>query len=1190
MKRKLLLAAVIVAGALGMRAQTNLIAGWDGGNDTSSPSNFGWTSSSNATLQPRDNNGGIRMTTTYSGYKLEDGTSYSYSATSDPSSVVFWVRYNAAGESFTYTFQGLEADTYYDFSALIGWHNNSDAPNFTVKLNDGTTDLATMTKAVSSKQTMYEVTSRFKAPSTMTSTTDVKIVFTCNKTGDCMEAISALKLVEVVSKDVLETAITAATNANTSLNSSDLADAITAAQAVYDKATATQEQVNAAAATLNAAVELAMSAVGDATFLIVNPGFESCTVTTTNAAATANAAPLNISGEWTQASSAAWSSSAVVEYGGAGQVNGASAPSADNLGNTGNTLGVSVGWGGLVTYQSKSATLPAGVYTIKINGYNANTGATQFTSKFGFVPTTGTPALSTKTSFTANTWEIDEVTFTLNEATEGCIQVGGQAGNAGSGSHAKVFFDNITVSYKSFLAGAKAAWEEAVANAETAKTENPNVTGDELDALDAELAKAEPTTVDGYNAATAALSTATETLVAAAPSYNAFVDAKGAATPELKYAAAAKKTALNDAKAAEDATSAADATTKTAAITTALRAYYESHALAEGVAGAVNMTDLIINNNNPTNLNNWTVNNTVGNCNMRTISGQPYTNADGTTANTYFDTNSWGTAFTSTFTQVVKLRAGKYLLSVKARGNGTTTYQVTANNEATDISAIGDAGGVFGRGWNDYSVEFEIAADADVTLGMNMVTGASSNWLSFSNFRLVRLELYTEMAGAAEYEAMDNALAAAKSKTLGFETGEYAPYNNIEAIKAIATAEAVDTDAENAKADIEAITTALGNWTANTEEVNAVYDGTFAAATNNGAPAGWTMSNNTLGGDYHSRAFVGDERLAEFNETNSGLFLRFDGINSDRGSIYYYGNTEGYTMPLKADTYYSLTVDFAGWGSTGKPLRLNVTGPEGFSAKSQEYTTEVQADNANNTPQQFSITFKTGSTEGNYVINFQTPGADSNTHNVVVSNIELFKADEANMKIAAKKYATFCAPFAVTIPDGVTAYTVDGVEEDGTTLKTTALETTIPANTPVLLYNSSEELINKSVYGKAVAIEGDPTEGLLTGVYSEDAAIPIDSYVLQTQNGVQAFYYVDSSSDVKTTANRAYLKLPASGAKARVLFFEKEDATFISVISALISCEVEAIYSVNGTPQNGLQKGINIVKMRNGETKKVLVK
>lgn len=180
---------------------------------------------------------------------------------------------------------------------------------------------------------------------------------------------------------------------------------------------------------------------------LTDPGFESCTVTSSNAPAGASAAPLNIGGEWTQVESAAWSSSAVVAYGGSGQVNGVSAPAYDNLSNSGKTLGVSVGWGGTVTYQSGSFTLPAGSYVIKIQGYNALSGTTQFKSLFGFIPTSGTSIMSSKTSFTSGSWDSDEISITLTQPTIGKIQVGGQAISGGSGSNAKVFFDNIVILY-----------------------------------------------------------------------------------------------------------------------------------------------------------------------------------------------------------------------------------------------------------------------------------------------------------------------------------------------------------------------------------------------------------------------------------------------------------------------------------------------------------------------------------------------------------------------------------------------------------------------------------------------------------------------------------------------------------------------------------------------------------------------
>ena len=201
---------------------------------------------------------------------------------------------------------------------------------------------------------------------------------------------------------------------------------------------------------------------------VVNPGFEDCTARTDNLAASGSASGDNYADAgWTLAASAAWSSSAVVAYGGSGQVNGASAPSADNAGNSGKTLGVSVGWGGTNKYQSTTAvTLPAGHYELKVYAYNNLSGVNQFQSVFGFVPTSGSSYLSTKKSYTYGTWEADVVTFDLTEATEGKFQIGGTAISGGSGSNAKVFFDNITLTYTDPLQAAKSALQAEIDKAE----------------------------------------------------------------------------------------------------------------------------------------------------------------------------------------------------------------------------------------------------------------------------------------------------------------------------------------------------------------------------------------------------------------------------------------------------------------------------------------------------------------------------------------------------------------------------------------------------------------------------------------------------------------------------------------------------------------------------------------------------
>ncbi len=175
---------------------------------------------------------------------------------------------------------------------------------------------------------------------------------------------------------------------------------------------------------------------------VTNPGFEDCTAETGNITSAIDYA----TDGWTKYYAGSnYAYSAVVEYGGAGQVNGTNAPAQDNAGNSGKTLGFSVGWGNATIYRSSAISLPAGKYTLRVHAYNNLTGVTQFKSKFGFVTANGSQAISTKSSFTVGEWVVDEVVFYLTETTSGYIQIGGHAVSGGTGANGRVFFDNITL-------------------------------------------------------------------------------------------------------------------------------------------------------------------------------------------------------------------------------------------------------------------------------------------------------------------------------------------------------------------------------------------------------------------------------------------------------------------------------------------------------------------------------------------------------------------------------------------------------------------------------------------------------------------------------------------------------------------------------------------------------------------------
>ena len=185
------------------------------------------------------------------------------------------------------------------------------------------------------------------------------------------------------------------------------------------------------------------------------------------------------------------------------------------------------------------------------------------------------------------------------------------------------------------------------------------------------------------------------------------------------------------------------------------------------------------------------------------------------------------------------------------------------------------------------------------------------------------------------------------------------------------------------------------------------------------------------------------------------------------------------------------------------------------------------------------------------------------------------------MSVKAEKWGTFIAPFDVTIPANINAYTATGVKNNRVTLS--AVETTIPANTPVILYNTSGENISETFYGD-LHEEDSYTVGLLTGVYTA-ATILADAnhYVLQTQNDIQAFYSVDEA--FTATAYKCYLTYNAGGG-VKMLSFDFGTATGInSIANSQQPIANSSIFNLAGQRMSKMQKGVNIV---NG--KKVLVK
>ena len=177
----------------------------------------------------------------------------------------------------------------------------------------------------------------------------------------------------------------------------------------------------------------------------------------------------------------------------------------------------------------------------------------------------------------------------------------------------------------------------------------------------------------------------------------------------------------------------------------------------------------------------------------------------------------------------------------------------------------------------------------------------------------------------------------------------------------------------------------------------------------------------------------------------------------------------------------------------------------------------------------------------------------------------------ATMAVNAQaQYGTFCAPYAVAVPDGITAYTVSDVVERVLTLD--EVGTTIPANTPVVLFAENGL---ETVESFGIAESGDPTVGLLTGVY-ESTAAPVGSYVLQYLADKVGFYQVEEGQQPTVGANRCYLTVSGSNL-AKAFYFDEDDPTAIQTIDNRQQTTDGAIYNLAGQRLQKMQKGINII-------------
>lgn len=147
-----------------------------------------------------------------------------------------------------------------------------------------------------------------------------------------------------------------------------------------------------------------------------------------------------------------------------------------------------------------------------------------------------------------------------------------------------------------------------------------------------------------------------------------------------------------------------------------------------------------------------------------------------------------------------------------------------------------------------------------------------------------------------------------------------------------------------------------------------------------------------------------------------------------------------------------------------------------------------------------------------------------------MDNMQSCTEEDYELTIQEGGWATLYIPFAAYVPDDLKAYRVTGIDDSKLILEQ---DTLIEANKPYLVHG---EIGSHTISGFRIPDWTAQKLGQLTGTSTEIHA-PVDSYVLQNQDGVAYFYRVAADKAPLIPEHKAYLTLPSEMSAAHSMYY-----------------------------------------------------
>ena len=573
--------------------------------------------------------------------------------------------------------------------------------------------------------------------------------------------------------------------------------------------------------------------------------------------------------------------------------------------------------------------------------------------------------------------------------------------------------------------------------------------------------------------------------------------------------------------------------------------------LADATATAPVTTSFVVNGTFDSGINGWSRTGTYQN--NQTANNQ----AGAFTGNFYENWN--GSAQTNKMYQTISnIPNGTYRLNIAAFVNTLAdpneSQFVFANDDKTYLT-VGEP--------TAYEV-YTVVTNNQIEIGLEQTT-ATANWMGIDNVSLKYYGAGDVIEGAkegAQFIAAKDALQAAidaapavRTANIGdgvFQIAEAGVNTYADAVKAANAALADGT------ATLESLATAKSTFEAavdayNALEVNAPAEGQLFNVVL--TYEGWTYDKKAMTFIANGRTDAGNYNIQYKEAANQNLAQAFT-----------FTKVEG-------NKYKMSQID-----ADGKARYIS-TGVI-YGGNASQIRTVTEAENAllvEVIPTNAEGVYNLRNTEANNYIGSQDAGVYTVNSHIDFNIVETQKPEVA-LSIVAGKYATRIFPFVPVLPEGIKVYSCESTDEKK---ELQLVEVTdVKANVPYILY--AENGVNTTLTGDAQGTQLTYTAGWLTGVYAETSITA--GYVLQTLNGVQAFYSVDSAAAITVPAFRAYLTVPAADGQAKAFFFPRDIETAIQGVEAQ-GVQNAVIFNLAGQRVSKAQKGIYVV---NG--KKVAVK